>query len=154
MGSLPGQNGFLSADEKLHEGVPCRQPASQQRSMTGAGRPAHPVPIQEVMASEWTGGGRVALLVRIDQRLHRRAKQAARDREISLARYVERAIGRELDYLPPGKIVARAIRAASRTPSPSDVLWTLQRPRTRNDEGADARDTVEWRSRSRSLRTE
>jgi hypothetical protein len=104
--------------------------------MTGAGRPAHPVPIQVVMASEWTDGGRVALLVRIDRRLHRRAKQAAQDREISLARYVERAIGRELDYLPPGKIVARAIRAASRTPSSSAVLSTLQgRPRTRNDEG-------------------
>jgi hypothetical protein len=119
----------MSADEtRFTKSFQVANPADQRRSMTGAGHPAHPVPIQEVMASERTGGGRVALLVRIDRRMHRRAKQAARDREISLARYVEGAIGRELDYLPPGKIVARAIRAASRTASSEGVLNALQRP--------------------------
>ena len=53
---------------------------------------------------------KIALLVRINTDLHRRAKKAARDQETSLARLVERALARELHYEPPGKIVARAIR--------------------------------------------
>ena len=70
-----------------------------------------PVPIQGVMiVNERTGKEKTALLVRIDAEVHRRAKKTARDQETSLARFVERALARELHYEPPGKIVARAIR--------------------------------------------
>jgi HicB family len=69
------------------------------------------VPIQGVMiVNERTGKEKTALLVRIDAEVHRRAKKTARDQETSLARFVERAIARELHYEPPGKIVATAIR--------------------------------------------
>ena len=70
------------------------------------------MPIHEAMVA--TGSeqqnNRVAMLVRVHPRVHRRAKDVAEARGESLTQLVERVLSRELGVGQPGQGVAQGLR--------------------------------------------